>query len=181
MSYDTNVSKFMAYHLRHDPKAVDTQGWSTISYIIGISKTPITRQQILDAIEHNEKKRFILHQDGERLRARQGHSVPVDVGLQEVVPPTTLFHGTASRYVESIYEEGMKSIAPNNKNTTERRPRLHVHLSENEFTARTVGARHGSPVVLVVEAKAMYDAGHKFWVSENGVYLTEYVPPGYIQ
>ena len=59
--------------------------------------------------------------------------------------------------------------------------RHHVHLSGDERTARRVGRRRGRPVVLVVEAGRMHADGRAFFRSANGVWLTDSVPPEYLQ
>ena len=109
--------------------------------------------------------RFALSDDGERIRASQGHSIEVDLALSPVQPPALLYHGTASRFVESIRAGGLHSAN-----------RRHVHLSADVATATKVGQRHGKPVVLVVKAGGMAAAGHVFFLSANGVWLTERVP-----
>ena len=113
-----------------------------------------------------DKRRFELSPDGARIRALQGHSVPVDLGLTPIAPPAVLFHGTVARFLASIEKEGLR-----------RGKRSHVHLSETEEAARRVGARRGAPVVLRVEAGRMHAAGFTFLRADNGVWLTDHVPP----
>ncbi|MCB1359528.1 MAG: RNA 2'-phosphotransferase, partial [Maritimibacter sp.] len=117
----------------------------------------------------NPKQRFALSPDGTRIRARQGHSLAVDLGLAPVTPPQWLYHGTARNDLDAIRAEGLKPGA-----------RQHVHLSPDPEIAHAVGARHGAPVVLIVAAGALAAAGHLFYLSENGVWLTDRVPPGYV-
>ncbi|MEO1451132.1 MAG: RNA 2'-phosphotransferase, partial [Bacteroidota bacterium] len=118
----------------------------------------------------NNKKRFAFDETGQRIRASQGHSVQVDLGYPPQTPPETLYHGTAQRFVSTILQEGL-----------EKRQRHDVHLSTHLDTASQVGRRHGQLVILEVDSKAMHAAGHKFYQSENGVWLTEKVPPAYLR
>ena len=172
----TRISKFLSLVLRHDPTSVglvlDSAGWVDVEDVLGAAKRaglPIDRATLVRVIEENDKQRFALSTDGTRMRANQGHSVPVDLGLHELVPPAELFHGTADRFAASIRREGLR---PGSRN--------HVHLSVDELTARKVGQRHGRPVVLRVDAAAMHAAGHRFWRSDNGVWLAEGVPPEFL-
>ena len=118
----------------------------------------------MEAVENNNKKRFSVSEDGKRIRARQGHSIKVDVQLKEITPPTHLYHGTAYKNLDSIYRKG---LLPGT--------RLHVHLTDDPKTALNVGSRHGKPVVLTVLSGEMSELGHKFYLSENGVWLTDSV------
>ena len=170
-------SKFLSLVLRHKPEEIDLQldpeGWADLDELIrlagakGVSLTPALVQEI---VATNDKKRFALDGSGKRIRANQGHSVSVDLKLVAVEPPPTLFHGTATRFVSSIRELGLVSGS-----------RQHVHLSEKSATATQVGSRHGKPVVLVVQAIEMHLAGHAFYISDNGVWVTDSVPCHYIQ
>lgn len=166
------ISKFLSFVLRHKPEsiglALDPQGWAFIEVLIDKSKAAgvsFTKEQLLHVVETSEKKRFSVSADGQRIRAAQGHSVPVNLGLSPQVPPTFLYHGTASRFIESILTEGIRAGA-----------RQQVHLSSDQFTAMTVGARHGKPIVLVVDASRMHAARYQFFLAENGVWLTDHVP-----
>ena len=170
-------SKFMSLVLRHKPDAyglaLDAQGWASIEDLIAAANRaglPLTRAIAEQAVAQNEKQRFAISEDGLRIRARQGHSVTVDLGLLPVEPPALLYHGTADRSLESIRAQGLLRGA-----------RQHVHLSPDAQTARTVGQRHGRPVILVVNSAAMHRAGHPFYRSENGVWLVDAVPVQYLQ
>ena len=129
----------------------------------------LSRELLEEVVEKNEK-RFTISADGSRIRANQGHSVRVDVELVPVEPPMLSFHGTVQRFLESIRLNGLR-----------RGNRLHVHLSADEQTAKIVGARRGNPVVLRITAHAMFQDGYVFYVSEHGVWLTEHVPPQFLQ
>ncbi|MCH6257000.1 RNA 2'-phosphotransferase [Puniceicoccaceae bacterium K14] len=129
----------------------------------------LDRKILKEIVDTNEKKRFSLDVDGSRIRANQGHSIAVDVELEKKEPPTFLYHGTATRFYESIQKEGLKKMN-----------RQHVHLSADQTTAVKVGTRHGKPIVLIVRAGDMYESGYRFFLSENGVWLTEEVPARYI-
>jgi len=125
-------------------------------------------RKTLDAIvETDNKGRFII--DGEYIYAAQGHSISVDVELEEIIPPNVLFHGTAIKNINSINEQGINS-----------RSRRYVHLSKDKETAIKVGSRHGKPVILTINTKAMYENGHKFYLSKNNVWLTNFIPKEYI-
>jgi putative RNA 2'-phosphotransferase len=130
---------------------------------------PITREQLEQAIATNDKQRFALSPDGTRIRANQGHSVEVDLGLVPQEPPELLYHGTARQFLEPIRAEGLVAGK-----------RQHVHLSADVPTALKVGSRHGQPVPLTVRAGAMHRDGLAFYRSENGVWLTDNVPPEFI-
>ena len=166
------ASKFLSLVLRHQPDAIgvalDAQGWANIDELIarsGASKHALTRAMIDDIVATSDKQRFAISADGQFIRANQGHSLKVDLGLVATAPPTVLFHGTASRFLDSIRADGLLASR-----------RQHVHLSASTETAVKVGSRHGRPVVLTVNAGKMADAGHVFFVSDNGVWLTDAVP-----
>ena len=131
---------------------------------------PISRWQLEEVVATNDKKRFSFSADGLRIRANQGHSVEVDLKLEPREPPELLFHGTVARFLDSIRRQGLA-----------RGSRQHVHLSPDEETARRVGQRRGRPAILVVEAGRMHRDGHPFYLSENGVWLTDAVPPEYLR
>jgi putative RNA 2'-phosphotransferase len=175
-SQHVRVSKFLSYVLRHKPEAIGLQleegGWAVIDDLITLAAQHgkrLNRKIVEEVVASNDKQRFALSDDGTRIRASQGHSIPVDLGLQPVAPPQTLYHGTASRFLESILEHGLQP-----------RGRQHVHLSRDHETAVKVGQRHGKPVVLAVAAGAMAADGHTFFLSANGVWLTGTVPPQYL-
>ena len=170
------LSKFLSLVLRHEPGAIglelDPQGWAPVDELLRLANAAgkrLTRPVLEEIVAENDKKRFAFSADGSRIRASQGHSVEVDLGLEPTVPPPVLFHGTASRFVASIRAEGLKPGT-----------RRHVHLSADEATAVKVGARHGKPTILHVKAGAMHAAGFAFFVSANGVWLTERVPTEFI-
>lgn len=169
------TSKFLSLVLRHRPGliglALDEAGWADIDELIRLAQShqPLTRDLIDRAVAENGKQRFAISEDGSRIRARQGHSIDVDLQLQPTSPPQRLYHGTATRFVDAIRHEGLH-----------RRSRQHVHLSADADTATQVGARHGRPMVLIVHADKMVAAGHAFFLSENGVWLTDAVPPAFI-
>ncbi|BBB58519.1 putative RNA 2'-phosphotransferase [Undibacterium sp. KW1] len=171
-----NFSKFLSYVLRHQPDSIgitlDAQGWTEIATLMSQAAKHGKRFKLEDlheAVRTSDKQRFALSEDGLRIRANQGHSVAVDLALPVTVPPDVLYHGTASRFIASIMEEGLRPGS-----------RHHVHLSANTTTARTVGARHGTPVILQVMAKQMQEDGIQFFVSANGVWLCDSVPPKYL-
>ncbi|CAM3134363.1 RNA 2'-phosphotransferase [Stackebrandtia soli] len=168
------LSKRLSRVLRHRPETIgitlDSQGWVDVPDLLkALSRTGtrVTPEQLAEVVERNDKKRFAL-EDG-RIRARQGHSLDVDLGLPETEPPPVLYHGTVRRHLDSIRAHGLL-----------RGNRHHVHLSSDTATARTVGSRRGLPVVLTVHAGRMAADGAAFHVTDNGVWLTEYVPVAYL-
>lgn len=170
------ASKFLSLLLRHEPAAIGLElspdGWARVEDLIRLSqgsRVAFGRELLQQVIRDNNKQRFELSEDGERVRARQGHSVAVDLGFAPQVPPVVLFHGTAQRFLESILGNGLS-----------KQSRLHVHLSQDLQTARAVGQRHGAPVVLRVDAQAMHADGAQFFLSANGVWLTDAVPARFL-
>jgi putative RNA 2'-phosphotransferase len=170
------VSKYLSRHLRHDPGRLGLElepgGWVEVDALLracAARSFALTRAELDEVVERNDKRRFSFDETGRRIRANQGHSVEVDLGLEPVEPPAVLFHGTGAGSVDSIMRTGL-----------ERRGRHHVHLSPDAATAERVGRRHGRPVVLEVAAARMAADGHAFFVTANGVWLTESVPPRYL-
>ena len=169
------VSKFISLILRHRPEAIgitlDEHGWADVSELIeGVSKTHHLDMQTLEEIVRSDsKQRYSFSEDKRLIRANQGHSIPVDVELDRLDPPDILFHGTGKKYMKSIEKEGLLP-----------KGRLYVHLSKDTKTAKTVGARHGTPIVYKVRAGAMARDGYEFFLSKNGVWLTKRVPVEYL-
>ncbi|MBR2063238.1 MAG: RNA 2'-phosphotransferase [Bacteroidales bacterium] len=167
--YNTDRSRKLAFLLRHDRKyKYDEHGWRDVEDLV--SRYGFTLEELCVIVCMNNKQRFEFSDDLTHIRARQGHSVQVDVELRELIPPDILYHGTAVQNVESILREG---IVKGN--------RLYVHLSSSTEVAMNVGQRHGDPVVLTIDSKSMREAGKKFYLSRNGVWLTEFVAPMYIK
>ena len=171
------TSKFLSLILRHKPERIgltlDANGWADVDDLIRLANQhgfPLTLSLLERVVAENDKRRFTLSDDGRRIRANQGHSLKVDLQLSPSPPPHLLYHGTASRFLESIRAEGLRAGR-----------RQHVHLSADIATARQVGQRHGKPVVLVVHAARMAAAGHRFYLSDNGVWLTERLPVDFIE
>lgn len=172
-----SISKFLSLVLRHKPEEIglvlDTNGWANIDELIllaGHKGMSLTRAMIETIVAESDKQRFAISEDGVRIRANQGHSVDISLGLKPQVPPELLFHGTATRFLVSIRARGLHAAS-----------RQHVHLSQDRDTAEKVGSRHGKPVVLVVESGKMARDGHLFFKSDNGVWLTAAVPANYLQ
>lgn len=170
------IGRKMSFVLRHKPEAIgltlDEHGWADVQKLIaGIAEDyPEFDMEVLrEAVRTDSKQRYSFNIDETRIRANQGHSVQVDVEPKPAVPPEALYHGTATRFVDSIMREGLKPMS-----------RLYVHLSAAYDTAVAVGTRHGTPVVLTVDARAMEEDGFEFFISENGVWLTKAVPVKYI-
>ena len=171
----TSTSKFVSLILRHKPETIgiqlDEHGWANVEELIaGIFKTrEFNREMLEEIVRTDSKQRFTFNEDKTKIRANQGHSIPVDVELPEVVSPDRLWHGTGEKYVASIDQEGLIS-----KN------RLYVHLSTDAATVTKVGSRHGKPVLYIVKTKEMHDDGYEFFLSKNGVWLTKEVPVKYL-
>lgn len=172
-----NLSRRLSYVLRHRPDtlgiALDPAGWTDVDPLLDALSKPgrtVTRSALERCVATNDKQRFEFSTDGRQIRARQGHSVPVELGYAPVPPPPVLFHGTVPRALESIRTTGLQP-----------RNRHHVHLSADRTTATTVGQRRGAPVILTVNSAAMAREGHTFFRTDNGVWLTAEVPPEYIQ
>jgi len=172
----TTLSKFLSLILRHKPEAIgiklDKHGWANVDELIKkMSKEKYINKDILECIvEHDAKQRYSFNEDKTMIRANQGHSVKVDVELEEKEPPEILYHGTATKFVKGIEKEGLKH-----------QNRLYVHLSKDIDTATKVGLRHGELVIYEVKAKEMFNDGFKFFISANGVWLTDHVPIKYLR
>lgn len=171
------TSKFLSLILRHQPDKIglklDKEGWADLDDLIvraNAAGTELSAALIQEVVAGNDKQRFALSPDGKRIRASQGHSIQIDLGLEPQEPPTTLYHGTALRNLGSILRQGLK-----------RQGRQYVHLSPDVATAKQVGQRHGKPVVVQIDAGLMQSNGFVFFQSENGVWLTEEVPAQYIR
>ena len=177
MDQKTQIGKYIAFILRHKPQAIgitlDQHGWAKVDELIaGIQrKYPNFNKDLLeDIVASDNKQRYSFNEDPTMIRANQGHSIPVDVELKEVVPPDILWHGTGERYVASIDAIG---LIP--------KTRLYVHLSLDTETAQKVGSRHGKCVIYKINARKMYEDGYHFYLSVNHVYLTKEVPVQYLQ
>lgn len=172
----TSLSRYLSMILRHKPEAIgitlDRHGWADVDQVIrGIGRTRAIDRQILEEIVRtDEKGRYSFNEDHTRIRANQGHSVPVDVELEERRPPRYLYHGTGEKSVPAISREGLRPMG-----------RLYVHLSPDFETAVRVGRRHGKPHVYLVESGKMAKDGRVFYLSVNGVWLTKQVPPAYLR
>lgn len=171
------TSKFLSLILRHEPHTIgltlDESGWADVSELIAKSVAaghPLDAEMLEEVVRTSDKQRFTLSADRKRIRAAQGHSVEVQLGLVPKEPPAVLYHGTASKNVASIRRDGLHAGA-----------RQQVHLSGDAETARRVGMRHGAPVVLTIAAGRMHAAGHTFTQADNGVWLTDAVTPEFIQ
>ena len=167
----TKTSKYLSLILRHKPEAagikLDEHGWAKVSELLPAMK--INMETLEEIVNTDEKQRYSFNDDKTLIRANQGHSIDVDVELEEVEPPEYLYHGTGSKSVDSILKSGLNKMS-----------RKYVHLSGDYNTAIKVGKRHGNPVVLTIKAKDMSKDGYKIFLSKNGVYLTDSVPVEYI-
>lgn len=171
------ISKFLSLVLRHDPARIgihlDEQGWTDCSTLIkacNLNGVPLDALLLEEIVRTSDKQRFALSEDKSRIRANQGHSVSVELNLEKLTPPRHLFHGTVEKFIESIRERGL-----------EKGQRHHAHLSADIDTAAKVGERRGKPIILVIDALEMHQAGHDFHRSENGVWLVEQVPSKFIR
>lgn len=170
------LSVFISLVLRHNPQAagicLDEHGWADVDELIkGINRSgrKINRDILEEIVRTDEKGRYSFDEQKKKIRANQGHSIPVDVELEEKIPPQYLYHGTASKWLSAIFKEGLKPMS-----------RLYVHLSPDKETAKKVGGRHGKAAVLLVDAGKMAEDGQIFFQSANGVWLTKQVLPEYL-
>ena len=177
MADDKTISKTLSLWLRHRPDSagltLDTAGWTESDGILAAMADrgiDCDWERLLAVVGNSDKQRFELSADGTRIRARQGHSVEVELGWPQAEPPELLYHGTVDRFLPAIRAEGLRPMR-----------RHHVHLSPDKTTATIVGARRGEAVILTVRAGAMAAAGHVFFLTGNGVWLTDYVPAGYLE
>lgn len=170
-------SKFISLLLRHKPEVInltlDNNGWANVDELLDkLNKSgyDMDFNELKEIVVTNDKQRFTFNEDETKIRANQGHSINVDLELKEEVPPDVLYHGTATRFLNSILEKGLLKQSRN-----------HVHLSSSIDTALNVGKRYGTPVILIIDAKRMYRDGKKFYLSKNSVWLVDYVAPEYIK
>jgi len=170
------TSKSLSYVLRHRPDSVGLElqdgGWVDVEKLLDAfarSGQPLSLELLERVVTENDKQRFEFSADRSQIRARQGHSAEVDLGYTASTPPDKLYHGTATRNLDSIFEHGLV-----------KGQRHHVHLSTNIETMIQVGMRHGKPVVLAVDAARMHADGHEFFVTGNNVWLTDHVPAQYL-
>ena len=171
------ISKTLSYHLRHRPDelglTLEPGGWVAVAELLAAlarKGKPLSRADLDKLVARNNKRRFAFDATGTRIRASQGHSVAIDLELEPVTPPALLYHGTSQKAIATIERDGLKQMR-----------RHHVHLSADIATAQNVGARHGPPVVLAIDAAALHAAGAVFYRSANGVWLVEAVPPAYLR
>ena len=170
------ISKFMSLVLRHQPQEIglilDENGWADVIELIQKSAKKGVRFSMVDleiVVETNDKKRFAFNEYRTRIRANQGHSIEIDLALKPIVPPEFLYHGTAEKSLNAIFENGIQKMN-----------RQHVHLSQDKETALKVGSRHGKPVILTILSEQMYQDGNLFYQSDNGVWLTDFIDLKYI-
>lgn len=170
-------SRLLSLVLRHKPETInlrlDEAGWADVDHLLQQLEAhghSTDMESLKEMVKTNNKQRFAFNEDMTKIRANQGHSIKVDHGYAPVTPPEVLYHGTAEKSVQSILTSGL-----------EKRSRHHVHLSEVLETAISVGKRHGSPVILEVKARLMYEKGYEFFCSENQVWLTEMVPVEFLK
>jgi putative RNA 2'-phosphotransferase len=174
MKNDEQLSKALSYVLRHRPDSIgvtlDKAGWCSIEELLAqlnAHGTKIDRESLVRVVQNDAKSRYSI--DGEKIRANQGHSVQVELGYKAKKPPTVLYHGTVAQFLAAIMKQGLQKMK-----------RHHVHLSADEATANIVGARRGKPIILTVDAAKMDQDGFTFFLSDNGVWLTDEVPAKYI-
>lgn len=174
-----NISKFLSLVLRHSPETIelklDENGWADVDELIlkcnkKGSQNQMTAERLDYVVENNDKKRFTFNEDKTKIRASQGHSISVELNLNEAEPSEFLYHGTVDKFLENIKKEGLQKMS-----------RQHVHLSEDHETAIKVGSRRGAPQILTIRSGEMHQDGFKFYLSENNVWLTDEVPAKYIQ
>lgn len=172
-----NTSKFLSLVLRHSPETInlklDEKGWADVEELIekcSKNGNELNAELLNYVVVNNDKKRFAFNEDKTKIRASQGHSISVELDLNEAEPSEYLYHGTVGKFMDSIQKEGLQKMS-----------RQHVHLSIDRETAIKVGGRRGVPQILTVQSGEMFKDGFKFYLSENNVWLTDEVPPKYIQ
>jgi len=170
------LSKFLSLILRHKPETIgiqlDENGWTDVQLLLQkmqVSGKTMDLTTLQAVVANNDKKRFAFSEDGTKIRANQGHSLKVQLGYKPQTPPAILYHGTVEKFLGSIFQTGL-----------DKRKRHHVHLSSEIATATNVGKRRGKPVILTIDAAQMQADGYPFFLSENGVWLTDKVPVKYI-
>lgn len=173
----TKISKFLSLVLRHQPEKIgielNEQGWIAVEVLLNQMKLhgqEIDIEVLTDVVTTNDKKRFAFSDDMQFIRANQGHSISVNLDYKAVEPPMFLYHGTVAKFIENIREKGLLKMS-----------RHHVHLSESRETASKVGARRGKPIILTIKSGDMYKDGFNFYKSDNNVWLTDVVPPKFIE
>ena len=171
------ASKFLSLILRHEPERVGLKlgeaGWVGVNELLAAlnqGTQPLTLEQLKHIVATSDKKRFAFSEDGQRIRANQGHSLEVDLQYAPQTPPEILYHGTATRFLDGIRRDGLQKM-----------DRHDVHLSAETKITVQVGARHGQPALLTIRAGEMHRAGHVFHCSTNGVWLVDHVPPQFIE
>ena len=174
-----SVSKFLSLVLRHSPETIelelDENGWADVDELIekcnkNGSQNEMTAELLDYVVANNDKKRFAFNEDKTKIRASQGHSISVELNLNEAEPLEFLYHGTVDKFLENIKKEGLQKMS-----------RQHVHLSKDRETAIKVGSRRGAAQILIVRSGEMFRDGFKFYLSENNVWLTDEVPAKYIE
>lgn len=170
------LEKSLSFLLRHSPETLqlqmDPEGWVDTEALVKAVKFKEPRfelKALQKIVRDSQKQRFSFSEDGSKIRANQGHSVKIDLKLSPTTPPELLYHGTVERFLDSIMQDGLK-----------KGDRQHVHLSLDLETAQKVGQRRGKPIILTLNARKMHEEGHLFYVSDNGVWLTEQVPPQHL-
>ena len=171
-----HIGKFICLILRHKPNSIgislDENGWANTQELLnGLNSAgnKINMEQLIHIVDTDNKHRFSFNENKSKIRANQGHSLPINLGLVETVPPAILYHGTSVKFIDSIKLNGIL-----------KKSRQYIHLSSNKETAISVGSRHGKPIVLEINAMQMFLDGYKFYLSENLVWLTDNVPYQYI-
>jgi len=172
-----NTSKFLSYVLRHHPEklgiTLDENGWTSVEILlqkINVEPYSLSMETLEDIVATNNKKRFAFNEDKTKIRASQGHSVAIDLGIQPKEPPAYLYHGTVEKFITSIQDKGLIKGS-----------RQHVHLSTDKETAINVASRRGKPIILTVRSGKMHTKNHAFYQSDNGVWLTDEVPAEFIE
>ena len=167
----TKISKYLSLVLRHKPEEIgldlDDDGWTNVDELL--QKTGLGLEDLKEVVDTNDKKRFAFSDDFKKIRANQGHSIKVDLKIKPTIPPEILYHGTAEKNIVSIFEKGIL-----------KQDRNYVHLSADFVTAKNVGMRYGKPFILEIFALKMHQEGYKFYLSKNNVWLTNFVPRGFL-
>ena len=172
------LSKEISYALRHAPweyeLELDSEGFVPVEQLIsaldesGKHGRPITVSDLEYIIANSDKTRFEIQ--GDRVRALYGHTIPMHISKEPIVPPAILYHGTTHKAAKIILKDGLKPMK-----------RQYVHLSVDTDTAVQVGKRRDSePAILKIDAAKAHSDGVKFYKGNDKVVLADYIPPEYI-
>jgi len=115
MAKTDKLSIYLSFLLRHKPEdaglPMDKHGWVSVEELIdGINRTgkyKIDGQLLCEIVKEDKKGRYRYNEDGTRIKACQGHSIPwVEPELTMMEPPEYVYHGTTTEAWEKIMASG---------------------------------------------------------------------------